>query len=109
VDPINTSNPIGLTPLQENLDTLTKGDTSPEQSPGDVIQSFGKLLGDQINKVNDLSTQCDKAVQSYATGGPISLHQVMIAEERASVSMELASQIRNKMLSAYQEISRISI
>lgn len=80
-----------------------------EQTPGKVLESFGKILQNHLKEVNKLDEVADKAIETYATGGPIELHQVMIAEERADLAMELTMQFRNKVLQAYQEISRMGM
>jgi len=79
------------------------------QNPGNVLHEFGQLLHDQLNQVNDLQNSADEAAQTYATGGSIELHNVMIATEKADLAMNLTMQIRNKVISAYQEINRMTI
>lgn len=99
---------IALKQLQDNPLKGAKADPVA-QAPGEVLQSFGQLLKDNLNQVNQLQTDAQKAVQTYAVGGPIELHQVMIASERAGLAMDLTMEIRNKLVQAYQEISRMGI
>ncbi len=80
-----------------------------EGSAGSVINSFGSLLNTQINKLNALQSNADDAVQTYSVGGPIELHNVMIAVDRANTAMSFAVQVRNKLITAYQEISRMNV
>ena len=70
---------------------------------------FGSMLKDKLNELNQTQLDADKAAETYATGGDIQLHDVMIATEKADLQFGLALQIRNKLLSAYQEISRMSV
>lgn len=90
-------------------------DKSPDKSdpvastPGEVLNTFGQILKDNLNQVNALQVNAEKITQSYAVGGPVELHQVMIASERAGLALELTMQIRNKLLQAYQEISRMGV
>jgi flagellar hook-basal body complex protein FliE len=76
---------------------------------GDVANKFSDVLGNYINGVNEKNKAAEKAVETFASGGNIDLHSVMIASEKASLSMQLAVQMKSKILQAYQEISRIQI
>jgi flagellar hook-basal body complex protein FliE len=62
-----------------------------------------------MTELNTLQTQADQATQDFAAGKDIPLHQVMIAMNKADMSMQLAMQVRNKVLGAYQEISRMPV
>ncbi len=71
--------------------------------------SFEKTLKESIQQVNDAQLQADQAISDLTTGKQQDLHQTMIAIEKASLSFELMMQVRNKILSAYEEISRMQI
>lgn len=94
---------------------LTKLDLNPTKetaqtgSPGNILGEFGNIFKDSLNHVNELEASAQKAQTTYATGGKIELHQVMIATERAELALELTGQIRNKLLQAYQEINHMSV
>ena len=76
---------------------------------GGMLESFGSVLKDQMSHINQLNAEANEAKQIYATGGDIELHNVLIAGEKADLSLQLAMQVRNKMVAAYQEISRMGI
>lgn len=59
--------------------------------------------------MNDAQLQADQAITDLTTGKQQDLHQTMIAIEKASLSFELMMQVRNKIVSAYEEISRMQI
>jgi len=80
-----------------------------EITSSDVAHNFSNVLGDFLNNVNQKNKDAEKAVQTFATGGNIDLHSVMIAAEKSELSMQLAVQLRNKFVQAYQEISRIQV
>ena len=84
----------------------------PELSAGKTTapaEGFGKFLGEMIDKVNSAQLNSDKAVQQLSTGETKSLHETMIAMEKASVSFQFLSQVRNKAVEAYQEIMRMPV
>ena len=97
---------LAKTTLQA-LETPTSKAT--DHAVGDTLNGFGKMLSEQLNKVNDLDTQADQAAKTFAVGGGIPLHQVMIAGEKASTALNLTMQIRNKLVAAYQEVSHMGI
>ena len=80
-----------------------------EVGPGKTLESFGQLLSDHLNQLNALHEEAETLQMDYAVGKPVELHNVMIAEEKADLALELTMQIRNKAISAYQEIARMSI
>ena len=75
----------------------------------EIVNKFSKLLGNYMNNVNNTEMKAEKAVETFASGGNIDLHTVMIATEKANLSMQLALQLRNKVLQAYQQIQRIRV
>lgn len=109
MDSINFSTEIGLRQLQSSSSITSKKDPVEQATPGEVLNSFGQILKNHLDEVNALDEQADKAVQTYAVGGPIELHQVMIAEERSDLAMDLTVQFRNKAIQAYEEINRMGI
>jgi len=70
--------------------------------------SFGDTLKDAINQVNGLELDSRKEVDKFLTGDT-DLHSVMMALEKADVSFQLMMQVRNKIVSAYQEIMKTQV
>lgn len=77
--------------------------------PTAPAESFGKFLGEMIDKVNSAQQSSDKAIQQLSTGETKSLHETMIAMEKANVSFQFLTQVRNKAVEAYQEIMRMPV
>ncbi len=71
-----------------------------KQSPGD----FQSMLVDSIKEVNKLQLDSNNAIHQLAAGKTESIHETMIAMEKASVSFQMMMQIRNRIIEAYQEI-----
>lgn len=74
-----------------------------------VADNAGKFFQELVGKVNDMQVQSDQAIQRLATGENRNLHETMIAVEKASISFQFMSQVRNKALEAYQEIMRMPV
>jgi flagellar hook-basal body complex protein FliE len=99
----------GLPPTIEGPDfqkSLTNGLT-----PGGTgeTKSFGQVLEDSLTQVNSLQQQADVAITDLASGGATTLHDTMIALEKADLSFRLMMQVRNKIVEAYQEIVRMQV
>ncbi len=71
--------------------------------------SFGDVLKDSIKKVGEIEKEADQEVQKLATMESGDIHNTMMAIEKADISFQMMMQIRNKIISAYEEIMRIQV
>lgn len=71
--------------------------------------SFGEVINSQIEKLNKQQVEADKLTQDLISGNVNDLHKVMIATEEARLSLELAVQVRNKVVEAYKEINNMQL
>lgn len=74
-----------------------------------TAEGAGKFFSELVSKVNDIQVQSDKSIQGLASGENKNLHEVMIEVEKASISFQFMSQVRNKALEAYQEVMRMQV
>ncbi|MQL51436.1 flagellar hook-basal body complex protein FliE [Desulfofundulus thermobenzoicus] len=70
---------------------------------------FSQMLKQALEEVNNAQAQADRVGLQFLTGRVQDLHQVTIAMEEARIMMTLAVEVRNKMVEAYQEISRMQV
>ena len=70
--------------------------------------SFGDVLANAIRQVEQDQRHANEMAVRLAAGEVEDIAQVMIASERASLSLNLAIQVRNKVIEAYQEIMRMT-
>jgi flagellar hook-basal body complex protein FliE len=68
---------------------------------------FAATLRDAIDEMGELSSQAQDQVSSVLEGSGGDVHTALIAVEKADLSFQLMMQVRNKIVSAYQEISRM--
>lgn len=68
--------------------------------------TFGQNLERAIAEIETKTKEADMAAYKYASGEAIPIHTVIIAAEQARLSIALAAEVRNKVLEAYQELSR---
>jgi len=71
--------------------------------------SFNDYLTKALEQVNTQQVQAEKLSAALATGQAPDLHSVTVAAEKAAISFQLAVQVRNKAMEAYQEIMRMQI
>ena len=78
--------------------------------PKCLSNGFKNILVEQLNKVNEKQIEADILTEKMIRGdSDVSIHEVMLAGEEANMSLQLAVQVRNKLLEAFQEISRTQI
>lgn len=78
-------------------------------TPHEVQQKFSQVLNDAIQKVNEAQVQSDIATEKLISGQAENLHDVMIAAEKAAITLQLTLEIRNKVIEAYQEVMRMAL
>jgi flagellar hook-basal body complex protein FliE len=78
------------------------------QPVGDASQpGFRDVLHSAIDDIQQLEGQAATKVAGVIDGNGADVHSAMIAVEKADLSFQLMMQVRNKIVSAYQEISRM--
>jgi flagellar hook-basal body complex protein FliE len=70
--------------------------------------SFGNLLNEAIQQVNDVEKGSQGELQKFLSNES-DLHSVMISLEKADLSFQTMMQVRNKIVSAYQEIMKAQV
>ena len=93
-----------------NLQTiLPDGDAIKKQTTDDSSSPFSEFVKRSLADVNRQVVDADQAANDLATGKNQDIHNTMISMQKAEISFELVMQIRNKLMSAYDEIRRMSI
>lgn len=83
------------------------GETS--QAPAAGGGGFGEMLTNQLDSLEKLQNDAAQASQGLAAGTATDASAVVMAVERARLSMQLASQIRTKTVDALQDIFHTQI
>ncbi|ERO61579.1 flagellar hook-basal body protein FliE [Pseudomonas piscis] len=72
--------------------------------------SFADLLGQAVNKVNDTQQASNQLASAFEIGkSGVDLTDVMISSQKASVSFQALTQVRNKLVQAYQDIMQMPV
>ncbi len=95
----------GVEPLSPLVGQALEGQKVEGSSSG-----FADLLKMAVDKVNDQQQSAKIMAEAYERGdADVDLPQVMIGLQKASVSFEAMTQVRNRLVSAYEDISKMSI
>jgi len=96
-DPVSAISSIsGLEPLQP---------LAQAGKPGE----FQSVLEGTIQKLESVNNDATDAVQKFLTGENEELHTTVLAAQKAEIAFDLGLQVRNKIVSAYQEIMRMQM
>lgn len=99
------TNPISSIPTFSN--PQAPGTTPSASEPNGTGGDFGSALKTAIHQVEQLHTDAEQQVTDLLKGDRGDVHNVMIAVEKADIAFQLMMQVRNKIVNAYQEISRL--
>lgn len=91
--------PVELQPAQND----------PAGQPDPEAPSFSDTLKESIAEVNELRLQADQAIQDLAADKTQDVQGTILAMEKADVSFKMMMEVRNKLVSAYQEVMRTQV
>jgi flagellar hook-basal body complex protein FliE len=79
----------------------------PSASPGG--SAFQSVLGDAISKVESFQNNADNSVNKFLSGEGEELHKVALATQQADLSFQLFMQVRNKVVTAYNQVMQMQV
>lgn len=97
--------PLEMTPVKMSAHNHLD-ETQKVEKP---VQSFGEMLTDALKKTNELQLESDKLNMALAAGRVEDISQVVVASQKAEIAIQLTLQLRNRAVSAYQEIMRMQV
>ena len=96
---------LKINPAVNPLTTENK----PAGSSSTLISELSDTFSNMLNEVNRLQVAADQKIEEFATSPQKDIHGTMIAMEKADISLRLLLQVRSKLTTAYQEISRMQL
>lgn len=81
---------------------------SPELA-GVSRTDFGALLKSGVTTLTAQTDRASALLSAYAVGETVSPHELVMAMEQAKMSMQLAVEVRNRLVDAYQELTRLQV
>ncbi len=100
----------GLQAQMQRLSAEARSGIDPEQAVTLPGQRFGDVLQALLGAVNQSQQHSSGLARAYETGATeASLAEVMVAGQKASLHFQTTLQVRNKLLSAYQDVMNMSL
>ena len=84
-------------------------DKNDPSGMGNFMNQISSGFGGGLDAVNRAKFEAERMQEDLAMGGPTSIHDAMIAAEKASLSMQMAIQVRNRIINAYTEINNMAL
>lgn len=95
--PITSIKPAAFPAIQPAL--------PPKSTPG----SFQSVLSDAIGHVEQFQQNSQNQIGKFLSGEDEEVHKVALATQQAELSFDLFLSVRNKVISAYQEVMRMQM
>ncbi|MEE4277799.1 MAG: flagellar hook-basal body complex protein FliE [Halieaceae bacterium] len=85
-------------------------ETAPADNAAAPKVNFSELMQDSIEDVNAAMMESKALRTSFEMGDPqVSLTEVMVASQRAGIQFQAMTEVRNKLLTAYQEVMSMQV
>jgi flagellar hook-basal body complex protein FliE len=95
--PVHLTSPPILTP------------PAPAALPATGGEAFQSVFSDAVAKVENFRAAAEDSVNKFLSGEGEELHTLAIKTQQAELSFDLFMQVRNKVVSAYQEVMRMQV
>jgi flagellar hook-basal body complex protein FliE len=83
--------------------------TGAAPAAGGIAGDFGDSIASALEAVSEAEFNANALAEDVAMGGETSVQQLMVAMTKASLSVDMLVQVRNRAVEAYQEIMRMQI
>jgi flagellar hook-basal body complex protein FliE len=97
--------PLPITSIQATAIPLIPPAGAAQGAAG----SFQSVLSDAIGQVEQFQKNSQNAIGKYLSGEDEEVHKVALATQNAETSFDLFLAVRNKVISAYQEVMRMQM
>ena len=74
-----------------------------------MARDIGQGFSNGISNLSATQKTAEDAMETFAAGGDISVHEVMIASQKSTLAMQMAIQLRNQMINAYSEFKNLRV
>lgn len=89
---------------------IDRPSASPDRLDGTQGPNFGEMMSSAINKVNAQQMESSNMATALERGDPnVDLTQVMISMQKSSISFQAMTQVRNRLVSAYEDIMNMPV
>jgi flagellar hook-basal body complex protein FliE len=103
-------NTQGIDQLLQELNRLSAKAAGQDVAPAEGGAAFGEALKTALQQADSASKEAQRLATEFDLNNPdVALHEVMASLEKASLSFQTMVQVRNRLVSAYQEIMNMQV
>lgn len=100
----------GIEAVVTQLNATARAADGMINDPAENPAGFAQQLGAALDKISDTQIQASRESQAYSSGETdLQLNDVMIDLQKSALSLQMGVQVRNKLVSAYQDVMNMSV
>ncbi len=93
----------------ENYNSLNINNSSNIDNNSKTSNSFQDAFKESLDKLNEKQIEADNITNDFIAGKDVEVHEMMLSMEETKMSLQLAIQVRNKVVEAVQELTRMQL
>jgi flagellar hook-basal body complex protein FliE len=98
---------VPILPTNLSIPAITAPSVTPPSTPSG--SAFQSAFADAVSKVESFQQNANASVEKFLSGEGEELHHVAIASQQAELSFQLFMQVRNKIVTAYQQVMQMQV
>jgi len=106
---VSALDPVAVLGLSDGPAQIMRLGLPALPTPATGHTSFESVLSAGLDRVNDKVAHADELVRQFALDDSVPVHQVTIALEEARLSIELATQVRTRLVETYRELMNMQL
>ena len=91
------------------VDTINSQKVENLSPTAQVAKDIGSGFSNSLNELSGIEKKAEQDFETFASGGDISVHEVMISAQKSNLAMQMAIQLRSQLLNAYNEFKNMTI
>ncbi len=92
------------------LESMAQGQSIKLEQTPEESSSFATMMQQAINQVNETQMHAGKLSSAFEMGdSQVDLSEVMIAVQKSRISFQALTEVRNKLLTAYQDVMNMPV
>lgn len=99
-------NPLAIEAVEAIAPLATQ---APSSAASQAAPGFAQWVDRELTSLNTQLVTAEQGIQKLATGTAENLHEVMLQLEQARLAMQVAAQVRSRVLEAYQDVMRMQV
>lgn len=100
---------MSISNIQPSLTSVGISDLQSKQKTDAATNSNGLSFSNMLDSLSKSQSDSDSLIQKLAAGEEVDLHNVMIATEQTDISFRIAIAMRDRLVEAYREVTRMAV